>query len=202
MVARADRSLLPGAPHTGASRAPKGSHAIDLAASRAFTLNPQVLVDVTDPDDCPLAVLPFLAWAYSVDEWPEGATEAEKRAIIKASIAVHRRKGTLQSIKDVLSAAGYGTATIQTGADRLRRDGTVLRNRTVFYGGGMGWAEWSIIVSNSDPLPSAELVSLLVQTAPARCCLVSVGYQKLFFRHNGAFTRDGSRNYQRTYTEA
>jgi len=201
MVARADRSLLLGAPSVGASRAPKGSHAIDIAASRAFTLDPQVLVDVTDPDTCPVSALPFLAWAYSVDEWPDGSTEAERRAIIKASVAVHRRKGTLQSIKDVLSAAGYGDVTIQTGADRLYRDGTVLRNRSVLYGAGMGWAEWAIIVSNSDPLPSAELVSLLVQTAPARCVLISVGYQKLFFRHNGSFTRDGSRFYQRTYTE-
>jgi phage tail P2-like protein len=201
MVARADRSLLPGAPHAGSERAAKGSYAIDIAASRAFNLDAQALIDVTDPDTCPADALPFLAWACSVDEWPEGATDVEKRAIIKASAAIHRHKGTLKSIKDILAASGYGDATIQTGADRARRDGTVLRNRTVFYGGGMSWAEWSIVVSNSDPLPSAELVSLLVQTAPARCRLISVGYQKLFFRHNAAFTRNGTRKYQRTYTE-
>jgi hypothetical protein len=201
MVVRSDRSLLPGAPHASAERAPKGSYAIDISASRAFNLDPQILIDVTDPDLCPVEVLPFLAWAYSVDEWPEGASEAEKRAIIKASTTIHRYKGTLKSIKDMLAAAGYGSATVQAGADGLRRDGAVVRNRTVLYGGGMGWAEWSIVVSNSDALPSPELISLLIQTAPARCRLVSVGYQKLFFRHNGVFTRDGSRSYQRTYTE-
>ena len=201
MVARADRSLLPGAPHAGSERAAKGSYAIDIASSRAFNLDTRALIDVTDPDTCPASALPFLAWACSVDVWPAGATEAEKRTIIKAAVSVHRHKGTLKSIKDVLDASGYGDATIQIGADRPRRNGAVPRNGTVLYNDAMGWADWSITVGNSDPIPSADLIALLIQTAPARCRLISVGYQKLFFRHNGAFTRDGTRKYQRTYTE-
>ena len=202
MVARADISLLPGAPHSGASRAPKGIHAIDIAASRAFNLDPQILVDVTDPDLCPVEVLPFLAWAYSVDEWPEGATEAEKRTIIKASVGIHRRKGTLQAIKDILEAAGYGTATIHIGEDLNRYSGSVSHDGSITYGNHGNWALWSITIENSDPLPSDALISMLIQTAPARCKLVSVGYQKLFFRYNRAFSYDGTRQYQRTYTEA
>jgi hypothetical protein len=202
MVARADRSILPGAPHAGAARAPKGSYAIDIAASRAFSLDPQVLIDVTDPDLCPAAVLPFLAWAYSVDEWPAGATEADKRTIIKASIAVHRRKGTMRAIKDVLNAAGYGNVTIRIGTDLGRYNGAVAYDGAISYGQERSWAVWSVIIENSDPLPSPELISLLTQTAPARCVLVGVGYENLFFRYNGAFTHDGTRQYQRTYTEA
>jgi hypothetical protein len=202
MVARADRSLLPGAPHSGADRAPKGSYAIDIAASRAFSLDSQILADVTDPDICPAAVLPFLAWAYSVDEWPAGATEDEKRAIIKASIAVHRRKGTPQSIRAVLTAAGYGDAEIYTGGEQPRYNGEIAFDGSVYYGSAQSWADWWIIIANSDPLPSDELISLLVQTAPARCRLISVGYQQLFFRYNGLFRYDGTRHFEKTYTEA
>jgi len=201
MVARADRSLLPGAPHPDSGRAPQGSYAIDLAASRAFEMDTQVLIDVTDPDTCPVAMLPFLAWAYSVDEWPPGATESQKRNIIKQSPAVHRHKGTIRSIRDVLASGGYGDATVDVGANRPRRDGTVLRDGTVVYNDVMGWAEWAVIISNSDPIPSDSLISLLIQTAPARCRLISIGYQRLFFRHNGTFRRDGTRQYQSTYTE-
>jgi hypothetical protein len=202
MVVRADRSLLPGAPHSGAERAPKGIYAIDLAASQAFNLDMQVLIDVTDPDTCPESALPFLAWAASVDEWPAGATMAEKRAIIKASVAVHRSKGTIQSIKAVLSAAGYGSATITAGADIARYSGAINHNGAISYGVASNWALWSITIENSDPIPSNDLINLLIRTAPARCVLVSVGYQKLFFRHNSVFNHDGTRNYQPTYTEA
>ena len=202
MVARADRSLLPGAPHSGAERAPKGIYAIDLAASRAFNLDRQPMIDVTDPDTCPEAALPFLAWAASVDEWPAGATVTEKRAIIKASVAIHRSKGTMQSIKAVLNAAGYGSSTITVGADIARYSGAVNHDGSISYGSANNWALWSITIENSDLIPSDDLINLLIRTAPARCVLVYVGYQKLFFRHNAVFNHDGTRNYQPTYTEA
>lgn len=201
MVLRADRSLLPGAPHSGAARKPKGSYAIDVAASRAFNLDLQMLIDVTDPDVCPVAALPFLAWAYSVDEWPSGATEAQKRAIIKASIAVHRHKGTPQSIRAMLTAAGYGDAEIYTGGNQPRYDGSVAFDGSIYYGSNTSWADWWVIIDNSDPLPSPELISMLVQTAPARCRLISIGYRQLFFRYNGLFQYDGTRQFQKTYTE-
>jgi hypothetical protein len=202
MIGLADRSLLPGAPLPDSGRSPRGSYAIDIAASRAFNLDLQALIDVTDPDTCPESVLPFLAWAASVGEWPAGATATEKRAIIKASIAVHRSKGTMASIKAVLAAAGYGSSTITIGADISRYSGAVNHDGSISYGSSNNWALWSITIENSDPIPSDYLINLLVRTAPARCVLVSVGYQKLFFRHNAAFLYDGTRTYQPTYTEA
>lgn len=201
MVARADRSLLPGAPHPDAARKSTGLFAIDLAMSRAFSLDPQVIVDCGDPDKCDASFLPFLAWAVSVDEWPAGITESEKRAIIKASVSVHLHKGTKKAIRDVLAACGYGTATITTGENLKRYSGAVSYDGSITYGPEWNWALWSVILENSDPLPSPELISLLIQTAPARCVLLGVGYEKLFFRYNSAFAHDGSRKYQRTYME-
>ncbi len=201
MVSRADRSLLPGAPHPDSERTPKGTHAMDLAASRAFSLDPQVLLDATNPDTCPVEMLPFLAWAHSVDAWPAGATEVDKRAIIKSAVATHRIKGTPQAIKNALAAAGYGEATIREGVGTWQLDGSVKLDGARHFSISDGWARWGVEIENSDPVPSQELIALLIQTAPARCRLISIGYARLFSRLDGTWLLDGSRQLKRTYTE-
>lgn len=69
---------------------------------------PVPIADLWDPDNCPMEVLPWLAWAYSVDEWDAAWTEAQQRAAVRASYKVHRYKGTIGSVKDALNALGIG----------------------------------------------------------------------------------------------
>ena len=64
--------------------------------------------DVWDPGSCPIEVLPWLAWALSVDEWDPNWTDAQKRQTVQSSIAVHRYKGTIGAVEEALSALGYG----------------------------------------------------------------------------------------------
>ncbi|MDN4697153.1 phage tail protein I [Vibrio parahaemolyticus] len=45
-----------------------------------------------DPWKCPLDVLPFLAWAVSVDMWRTDWPETVKRRIVASSLSVHRKK--------------------------------------------------------------------------------------------------------------
>lgn len=201
MVARADQSLLPGAPQVDANRKPDGVFAIDLAASRAFSLDPMVFTDVLDPDTCPASVLPFLAWALSVDVWPAGANEQDKRAIVKAAVETHRIKGTPKSIKDALKVAGYGEVTIREGVDAWQLDGSVKLDGTRQFSKEGGWASWEVDVENSDPVPTDDLVALLTQTAPGRCRLVSIGHAKVFSRLDGTWLLDGSRKLERIVTE-
>jgi hypothetical protein len=80
-------------------------------------------------------------------------------------------------------------------------DGAVRLDGTRQLSKPGGWASWEVEVENSDPVPSEDLVALLVQTAPARCRLVSIGHAKLFSRLNGTWLLDGSRQLKRTYTE-
>ncbi|WP_163832310.1 phage tail protein I [Spartinivicinus ruber] len=61
---------------------------------------------VWHPESCPANCLPWLAWALSVDEWDEAWEEQTKRNVIKASIEVHRHKGTLGAVKKALAATG------------------------------------------------------------------------------------------------
>lgn len=68
---------------------------------------PVPLRDLINPDRCPVAFLPYLAWAYSVDRWDETWSEAVKRKVIKASFAVHQRKGTVGALRRVIEPLGY-----------------------------------------------------------------------------------------------
>lgn len=64
--------------------------------------------DLWNPDTCPIELLPWLAWAFSLDDWDVTWTEAQQRAAVKASYSVHRYKGTIGSVKDALNALGLG----------------------------------------------------------------------------------------------
>lgn len=59
-----------------------------------------------DPWKCPLEVLPFLAWAVSVDMWRTDWPEVVKRRIVASSLSVHRRKGTRAAVDQALSDLG------------------------------------------------------------------------------------------------
>lgn len=58
------------------------------------------------PGQCPEAFLPWLAWALSVDNWNSDWPVEIKRAQISESIEIHRRKGTVSSVKLAMEASG------------------------------------------------------------------------------------------------
>jgi phage tail P2-like protein len=68
---------------------------------------PIVVRDALNPDKCEANLLPWLAWAFSVDEWQNGWTDQEKRGVIKSSQAVHKHKGTLGALKRAVAPLGY-----------------------------------------------------------------------------------------------
>lgn len=74
---------------------------------------PAPLRDMVNPDTCPTALLPWLASWLSVDAWDNTWTEAQKRAVIKASIRVHRRKGTVASVREILQATGSDVTLVE-----------------------------------------------------------------------------------------
>lgn len=59
------------------------------------------------PDLCPLAVLPYLAWSFSVDRWDSTWSESTKRAAIRAAYYIHSRKGTIGALRRVVEPLGY-----------------------------------------------------------------------------------------------
>lgn len=66
-----------------------------------------------NPETCPAAFLPWLAWSWSVDSWNPDWPEATKRAVIAASPRVHRLKGTVAAVRTAAQAvAGSAPARI------------------------------------------------------------------------------------------
>lgn len=80
--------------------------ALEETASRLSGV-PVPLRQLWNPDTCPANLLPWLAWAFSLDEWSDTWTEAQQRAAIKASYGVHRSKGTIGAVKQALAALGF-----------------------------------------------------------------------------------------------
>lgn len=80
--------------------------AVAATASRVSDV-PMLARESWDPDTCPAQLLPWLAWARSVDKWDTNWTEQQKRDAIKASVYVHRHKGTPSAMQSALDALGY-----------------------------------------------------------------------------------------------
>lgn len=80
----------------------------DLADTTARISNvPVVVREVWNPDTCPANVLPWLAWAFSVDDWDTNWTDDQKRNVIKQSVYSQRIKGTIGAVTRQLAALGY-----------------------------------------------------------------------------------------------
>lgn len=60
-----------------------------------------------NPNTCPPALLAWLAWAFSVDEWDPNWTDWQKRLFIKRSVELHRYKGTIGAVSDALRALSF-----------------------------------------------------------------------------------------------
>lgn len=60
-----------------------------------------------NPDLCPGRLLPFLAWAFSVDRWSQAWPESAKRNAIKSAYFIHAKKGTIGALRRVVEPLGY-----------------------------------------------------------------------------------------------
>ncbi len=67
---------------------------------------PVTIREVWDPDTCPTSVLPWLAWAFSVEDWDEDWTEQQKRESIRTAIEVQQHKGTIGAVRQALGSLG------------------------------------------------------------------------------------------------
>lgn len=74
---------------------------------------PVPFANVWDVDNCLDEFLPYLSQAWSVDEWNDNWTSQTKRAVIKNSLWVHERKGTLGAVKRALASMQYDTKVIE-----------------------------------------------------------------------------------------
>jgi len=176
--------------------------------------------DLWNPQTCPAHLLPWLAWALSVDDWDPEWPEATRRRVIAESVEIHRHKGTVASVRRILRAQGWvlddpffttlhddtvshdGGATYEQpyfefGAELIERYGHERHDGTHSYNGAINhddadhWAEYRLRIFRQITIDqAAKIRRALATVAPARCHLRALNYPEALHRYNGAIAHD------------
>jgi phage tail P2-like protein len=177
---------------------PRNSTPLERAASLAIgRFNPPKIVpSLWNAATCPPAVLPFLAWALSVDEWDHDWSIDKKRAVIAAARQIHKKKGTPFSVRTALASLGQPDAEILERADCIRRNGVAIRNGVHRRRGLAGWATYRVILKRPVTIDQAFQIKRLLAAVQRNCIeLLAIDYSQAAIRRNGLVLRDG--NYTR-----
>ena len=183
------KSLLP--PNSS-----KLERALEQIAAKALDL-PVIIKQLHNPDTCPTALLPWLAWSLSVDEWDNDWSEAHQRQTIRDSRQIHREKGTKSSIRRILASVGFNNIRIDAGLDaghyngRIKYDGSHYYADDVLYG-----TFYRIFLSQPVTIQqAAQIRRMLTNTAPARCTLKALHFEQAQATFNAAIKYDGTFTY-------
>ncbi|MDW0617589.1 phage tail protein I [Mannheimia haemolytica] len=89
---------------------PSGSSLLEKRAAECLQETVTNRIDfenLINPHKCPVKLLPYLAWALSVDYWEEYWSEQQKRQAIIDSYHNHQRKGTVGAVRRIVESLGY-----------------------------------------------------------------------------------------------
>lgn len=92
---------------------PPGSSELERNLEQATSRMADVPVPIRslwNPDTCPENLLPWLAWSLGLSSWKSYWPVSIKRAMLKEAITIKRKKGTVKSVRDVVSA--FGSAVV------------------------------------------------------------------------------------------
>lgn len=104
-------------------------------------------------DTTPAAFLPELGRQLHImpmEGWQFAKSADEYRALIRASIGLHKKKGTPWALRRMLAAAGFGAnSAITEGGAQQRYDGTVFADGSELFAGA-SWASFRVDVDLGD----------------------------------------------------
>ncbi|MGN6421974.1 MAG: phage tail protein I [Asticcacaulis sp.] len=91
---------------------PPNANSLELSLEAVTTESnvPTPLQALWSADDCPVSLLPWLAWSLGVRSWDPTWSEAIKRNQIRQAIPQARQLGTVQSVKNIVHAFGQNVA--------------------------------------------------------------------------------------------
>ncbi|MBX9612430.1 MAG: phage tail protein I [Burkholderiales bacterium] len=176
---------------------PPNATAVEAGLDRTMAMRisalPHTVPTLWHADTCPAPLLPYLAWALSVDEWDSDWSAGRKRAVILESRGIHRQKGTPAAIRRSLAALGQPDAQIIERADHVRRNGTATRNGLHRRHGPSGWATYRIVLLRPITIDQAQQIKRVLRGAQRNCVhLVGITYDQAAIRHNGQVNRNGT----------
>jgi phage tail P2-like protein len=76
-------------------------------------LLPPDFESIWNANTCSVALLPWLAWAFSVDEWDANWPEAQQRQVINDSVFIHKHKGTRAALERALSSINLNATIVE-----------------------------------------------------------------------------------------
>lgn len=167
--------------------------ALDQAAAQRLGALPSLVPSIWNADTCPPALLPYLAWSLSVDEWDNTWSIERKRSVIREAPEIHRKKGTLSAIRHALSVVGHPDAEILERADYVVRNGTVTRNGIHRRRGQAGWATYRVFLLRPVTVDQAYQIKRILIASQRNCVhLVGINYDQSEIRRNGQVKRNGA----------
>lgn len=127
----------------------------------------------------------LLAWQFhilGVEGWDLADTPAERRALIKRAIDLHRHTGTPWAIREAIKALGYADAEIIEGLPVALYDGEQNHSAAETYGGGIRWAMFRVLLDLGEDkgvsaTRIAQLVALINVWKNVRSHLVDIGFR-------------------------
>lgn len=168
------------------------------ACAAAFEL-PVDIRDIWNPDTCPSEFLPWLGEAFNLmgyNGWDLAESDDARRELIKGAVQMHRHKGTVGSLRNVIRRLGMGEVEIIENIGVLNYDGTRTYNGYMVHGADEMLAVYRVILNQPITNDMVEtLKKILAEFAPARCHLASLEYQDVPIRYNAVANYDGSYNY-------
>lgn len=167
--------------------------ALDKTVAGRHAVLPSIVTSLWNADTCPAALLPYLAWALSVDEWDNTWSIDRKRAVIREARSIHDKKGTPAAIRHSLTTLGQADAEIIERVDYFLHDGSTIRNGMRRRRGPAGWATYRIVINRPITIDQAQQIKRLLHGSQRNCVqLVGITYDQAAIRHNGQVTRNGA----------
>jgi len=144
---------------------------------------------------CPVALLPWLAWMLSLDEWDDNWIESVKRQLISEAYNIHSRKGTPGAIKKALLAIGYDNVIIRESRENYY-NGVQNYDGLIDYGSHRTWPEFDVLVNIGyipDALMIAKIRARIEHYKNERSGLRNLIFMNILY--NGDVTYDGMYQY-------
>lgn len=174
---------------------PPNRTAFEAALADATHLDVDVtrLRGIGDSTRAPAALLPWLAWERSVENFDAAINEEQQRELIKTSIRVHRRKGTVSAVREVFRALGLGEVQILEGNHHYLADGTLTADGFGTAGDPDGWVEYRVQIDKLLSVEQSHIAhAVLADVAPARSVLWGIDFTGASLIANGIAIADGS----------
>jgi phage tail P2-like protein len=166
--------------------------AVDRSAAARLAALPSLVTSLWNAATCPAALLPYLAWALSVDEWNDGWGEDKKRAVIAESRYIHQHKGTLSAIYRALSALGQVGAIVIERGNFNRYNASIPRDGSRLRAGSGGWATYRVVLALPTTINQAMQIKRLLAAVQRNCItLTAIDYRQASNQRNGTILHNG-----------